>query len=101
MFNGKSDLLQSYSKKQLIPNFSESERLILDKVMIGDKTSGWVSEYLDEFFKISAQIDGELSIKTFQKYLENEDNRESILKAFKYNFLELHALIGKICDIIC
>lgn len=97
VFNGKSDLLQ---RDAALKNLAPTEKLILERVMIGGKTSGWVSEYLDKFIQSKAQITGTLSVKAFQKYLENEDHQKDILKEFKYNFSELYSLLEKLCDMI-
>ena len=98
VFNGKSDLLQ---RKAVLQKMPSNDKLILEKVMIGDKTSGWISAYLDGFFEENAQIDGIFSINSFQKYIEDKNNKKNLLKEFEYYFAELHSLIEKMCDMIC
>lgn len=98
VYNGKSDLLQGYSaiKKGL----TSVESDILDNVKIGDKASGWVSEYLDSYFQNTTGIMDSLSPKRFKRYLEDETKRNRLIKDFKHNFSELYSLIDKICDTI-
>lgn len=98
-FNGKSDLLKTW--KELSKGIAADKKLILEKAMIGGKTSGWVSDYLDTFFQSVFQIEGAFSEKAFRKYLENEDHLKSTLREFENNFPELYSLIERLCDIIC
>ena len=56
VFNGKSDLLKTW--KELSKGIAADKKLILEKAMIGGKTSGWVSDYLDTFFQSVFQIEG-------------------------------------------
>lgn len=98
LFNGKSDLLKTW--KDLSKELDSGTKIILEKVMVGGKTSGWVSEYLDDFFQSSAKIEGVFSEKAFRKYLENDDNRKNMLKAFQNNFSELHSLMERLCGMI-
>lgn len=93
VFNGKSDLLKV--KKNLSKEIS-----VLEKVKVGGKASGWVSEYLDAFFQSITQIEGVFSERSFRRYLENEDNLTATLREFKNNFPELYSLIKKLCDMI-
>ena len=99
VFNGKSDLLKTW--KELSKGIAADKKLILEKAMIGGKTSGWVSDYLDTFFQSVFQIEGAFSEKAFRKYLENEDHLKSTLREFENNFPELYSLIERLCDIIC
>jgi len=99
IFNGKTDLLRTW--KSLSKEIEEDKRLILEKAMIGGKTSGWVSNYLDFFFQSLVQDNGPFTEKAFRKYLENDDHFNSILKNFKHNFTELYLLIEHLCDMIC
>lgn len=100
VFNGKSDLLLGYKKEQLIKTIPSEEGSILEKVMIGKKTSGWVSEYLDVFFQVASDLPSPISTKAFNRYFSEDSNRESMLKEFKRNFSELDSLINKVCDMI-
>ena len=96
LFNGKTDLRKKWGKLDLSPD----EKLILERVMIGSKTSGWVSEYLDEFFRTTSRIPGTFSEKAFRRYLESEENRKRMTKLFQNNFLELYSLIDRLCGMI-
>ena len=98
VFNGKSDLLKTW--KEVSKKLDSDKKLILERVMIGGKTSGWVSEYLDAFFESLAPTDGVFSGKTFRKYLEKDENVTSAKKEFEHFFPELHSLIGRLCDMI-
>lgn len=98
VFNGKNDLLATW--KELSKGLPQNEKLIVDNAMIGGKTSGWVSDYLDTFFQSVTRIDGVFSEKTFRRYLESEVHIKYILKEFEYYFPELYSLIKKLCDII-
>ncbi len=98
VFNGKSDLLHGY--KQLKKSIPDADCLLLDKMMIGKKTSGWVSEYLDLYFKEVSSLADAFSVKSFKKYLSEADNCTTLLHDFKKNFPELHSLITKVCDMI-
>lgn len=99
VFNGKSDLLQSY-KKQLVNTIPNHDRSILEKVMVGKKTSGWISEYLDEYFKKASNLASTFSIKNFKNYLAEGNNQELMIKDFRHNFFELYSLISRVCDMI-
>lgn len=99
-FRGKSDLLQSYSKKQIIPNLTEAEKLIIDKAIIGDKTSGWISEYIDDFFEDSTQIE-DFSFKIFRRYLNDEEKQKTVIREFQKSFPELYELVQRVCCMIC
>ena len=98
VFNGKSDLLQ---RKAVLQKMHPNDKLILEKVMIGDKTSGWISAYLDGFFEENTQNGDIFSIKSFKKYIKDKNNKKNLLKKFEYCFGELHSLIEKMCDMIC
>lgn len=100
VFNGKSDLLQTWKSVSKSAAFPPGTKLILERVMIGAKTSGWVSEYLDGFFNAVAGTSGDLSERAFRKYLEDETSRGAVLKKFQENFPELYSLIDKLCGII-
>lgn len=99
VFNGKSDLLYTY--KQLKGQIPAINQDILEKVMIGKKTSGWVSEFLDNYFKKATNHSSEFSAKAFKKYMAEDDNVVSMEKDFKRNFPELYSLIHFVCNKIC
>lgn len=98
LFNGKSDLLKD--RKYFVKNGEPDIKKICESITIGNKTSGWVSEYLDKFFHENIFPEIELSEKKFRIHLNNPDNRNRILKLFKENFLELYSLIYKLCAMI-
>lgn len=99
VYNGKTDLLIAWKtlSKSLLP---DSDRAVVEKAMIGDKTSGWVSEYLDAFFQQTIKCEGKITEKLFRKYLDDEDHKKAVLKEFEKNFSELHSLISRICAMI-
>ena len=47
VYNGKTDLLKAFKS---VKKCLASDSIILERVSIGKKTSGWVSEYIDSFF---------------------------------------------------
>ena len=98
LFNGKSDLLKS--RKDAFNSVDSNTKLILEKVTIGGKTSGWVSKYLDSFFQLMTEIEGSMSEKSFRRHLEEDDNRENLLRLFQNNFSELYSLIERLCAMI-
>ena len=98
MYNGKSDLLMTW--KSLSKKLDVDVKDILAKNIIGKKTSGWVSEYLDEFFRLSAGLEEPISEKLFRKYLASGNNRANMVSLFSRNFPELYSLIDKLCDMI-
>ena len=99
VFNGKSDLLYTY--KQLKSQIPTVDQAVLEKTMIGKKTSGWVSEFLDAYFQKVSNLSSDFSVKTFKKYLAEDDNAISMEKDFLKVFPELYSLIHCICDKIC
>ena len=98
LFNGKSDLL--ILRKKVFPELGNNVSSILDKVGIGGKTSGWISDYLDAFFQQSTDIECEISEKIFRKYLKSTEHVEKVLESFQKNFPQLYSLIRRLCDMI-
>lgn len=98
LFNGKSDLLKD--RKYFVQSNDPNIKKICELIKIGNKTSGWVSEYLDKFFHDEVAPEIDLSEKRFRIYLENVDNRKKVMLAFKNNFSELYSLIYKLCAMI-
>ncbi len=106
-FNGKSDLLKTWSSILKIyvpgesPSLTNENRLTLDNVIIGKKTSGWISDYIDDFFKmVTSSGDKEFTKKIFQKYISDPENKKSVIEKFELYFPELYSLISKLCDMI-
>lgn len=97
LFNGKSDLLKS---EKNLKSVDDNLKNILDKIGIGDKTSGWVSNYLDCFFQAVTQMGDSFSEKNFARYLEDESRKKKLLEVFEKNFFELYSLMEILCDII-
>ena len=102
VFNGKSDLLINYGGKNGIKKqLSDEEALLLDKVMIGKKTSGWVSDYIDQFFSELLPDQSEHTPQVMKKLFEDDSKAKSrITSEFQYNFPELFDLFSKVEDII-
>lgn len=100
IFNGKSDLLQS--RKNIINKLDSNDRAIIDKCRSVDKTSGWVSEFLDLFFKkeLGMKCVDKITIKGFKKYINDINRKNKVMCSFKETFPELALLIDKLCDTI-
>jgi len=97
IFKGKSDLFQ-YKKIQ-IKNDTVKDTFSKMQKKVG-KASGWISDYLDTFFKTHLDNVENFSLKNFQHYLELEENKEHVEKIFKNCFPEMYSLIKYIYDII-
>ena len=98
VFNGKSDLLFEHSQlKATIPTTDYS---VMEKIIVGKKASGWVSEYLDSYFQRVFHSPSDFSVKAFKKYLDEDNHRKLIMKDFTHDFPELGSLISKVCDMI-
>ncbi len=99
VFDGKTDLLKT--RKYVLKQLNANDRNTIEKIRFGKKGSGWVSEYLDEFFMAFLPDDCEKSFKGFKKYIEDSvDNKKYAKLVFSQNFAELHELIIKLCNII-
>ena len=102
VYNGKTDLLKKYKgndgvKKRL----DEKDALIIEKVIVGKKTSGWVSEYIDFFFSKMIPEDIDKSPRGMKQYFENNsETQTAFVKEFEFNFPELYELFTKIYAII-
>lgn len=102
VYNGKTDLLKNYKgndgvKKRL----DEKDALIIEKVMVGKKTSGWVSEYIDFFFSKMIPEAIDKSPRGMKQYFEsNSETQTAFVKEFEFNFPELYELFTKIYAII-
>ena len=102
VYNGKTDLLKNYKGKDGIKNgLNEKDVLIIEKVMVGKKTSGSVSEYIDLFFSGLLPDDIDKSPRGMKQYFEsNPKERTAFTKKFEFNFPELYELLMRICVII-
>ena len=104
VYNGKTDLLKNYKGKGsdgVKKRLDEKDALIIEKVMVGKKTSGWVSEYIDFFFSKMIPEDIDKSPRGMKQYFENNsETQTAFAKEFEFNFPELYELFTKICAII-
>ena len=102
VYNGKTDLLKKYKGNDGVKNgLNEKDVLIIEKVMVGKKTSGWVSEYIDLFFSELLPDDIDKSPKGMKQYFEsNPEEQTAFTKKFEFNFPELYELLMRICVII-
>ena len=98
VFNGKSDLL--FRRSQLKTTIPAPDYSTMEKITVGKKTSGWISDYLDAYFQTACHSPSRVSVKAFKKYLEDGDRRKSVMKKFVRDFPELNSLTGKVCDMI-
>lgn len=99
VFNGKSDLLISYKALANKYKLPQQDKEIIDRTIIGGKTSGWVSDYLLFYFQKDLNID-HLSPQDFARYVSNAEQRKDIIIRFQFHFPELLSLIEKICGMI-
>jgi hypothetical protein len=98
VFNGKSDLLAKYNKiENMLPQDTNN---IIKGVKLDSKTSGWISKFIDEYFKTNSKIDGPFNPKSFYTYISDEKNRKSVLMDFQRNFPELFKLMNNICGML-
>lgn len=91
VFKGKTDLWKKAEK--VIPK--DKKRIIFD-VSMPSKTSGWITEFINGYFGRFTKLDENLTPHSFRRFLENDLNREKILKDFKTCFPELYSLMVKI-----
>lgn len=99
LFNGKSDLLKSF--KDITGNLTEEEKKCFEKMIIGEKTSGWVTDYLDSFCEELIPEKYSKDLKGFKRFInENDSNRLLVLNKFGFNFPELDYLIKKLCSMV-
>lgn len=102
VYNGKTDLLKKYGGKNGIKSkLSEKDGLIIDKVIIGKKTSGWVSDYIDFFFTTMIPSEIEKSPRGLKQYIDASDEAKTkCIKHFEHTFPELYELFINLCAII-
>jgi len=102
VFNGKTDLLKNYNGKDGVQKrLAPKDALIIERVMVGKKTSGWVSEYIDLFFSGLLPDDIDKSPRGMKQYFEsNPEEQTAFAKEFEFYFPELYELLMKICVII-
>lgn len=98
VYNGKTDLLRTF--KSIRKGLGQNA-IILERVIIGKKTSGWVSKYMDCFFDLILPNEYEKSPKGMMKYFEEDENaKKRVVSEFKYNFSELYSLFSKMYAIM-
>ena len=69
--------------------------------MIGKKTSGWVSEYIDQFFEKMIPDKFEKSPKGLKRFFEEDSiSKKKYTEEFQRNFSELFDLFMRMYDII-
>lgn len=102
VYNGKTDLLKNYKGKDGVQKrLDPKDALIIERVMVGKKTSGWVSEYIDLFFSQLLPNDIDKSPRGMKQYFEsNSEEQIAFAKEFEFNFPELYELLMRICVII-
>lgn len=99
VYNGKSDLLKKYDKN-LKKELSDDVCLILDRVMIGKKTSGWISDYIENFFKKILHEEIEKTPREMVRFFdENNESKNIVRSVFRNYFKELFDLFMKINDL--
>lgn len=96
IFNGKTDLLKKYDGKNGVKNvLPNSTSLVLDKVMIGKKTSGWVSDYIDCFFAQNMPPEQEKTPKVMRQIIKSDKTKLTFYKElFECYFPELYSLFS-------
>lgn len=99
IFNGKSDLLYSYKNLKNKGFISSEICSVLEKVMI-KKTEGWITKFIDLVISDITNLGPNLSVKSFEKYLEDDNNKLHALKQFRLLFPELFSLLQQI-NAIC
>lgn len=98
LYNGKNDLIGT--RKKIFKELSQEEQELLEKFLIGKKTSTWISSYLEQYFKNKTKLNNRLSEKTFRIFLENTENKSNLKKKFEEDFFEIFSLINKVYDMI-
>ena len=92
-FKGKTDLLQEY--KNIKNNLEAEHSLVIENVMI-KKASGWISEFLDNFFELHSVWPENITPNKFERYIEDAEKKSKLIEEFEYNFPEIYFLIEKI-----
>ena len=95
VFSGKSDFL--LTKKQIVRNNPQIHDDIKQNLGVIDKTSGWVSKWLEYYFldKAGIETDSPDRFRKFCGWLETE-KRRNIEIDFKQDFNELYNLLMEI-----
>ena len=97
IFRGKSDLLQY----DIINADGFDGKNTVDKLQsLFKKGSGWITEYIYYYFSEKTEMNGDLTVKNFRRFLENNENRLKLIKEFRHSFPELFSLIRSIYVII-
>lgn len=93
VFKGKTDLLQEY--KDIKSNLKAEKSLVIENIMM-KKASGWISEFLDNFFEAHSVWPENITPSKFERYIEDVEKKSKLIEEFKYNFPEIYFLIEKI-----
>lgn len=98
LYNGKNDLIGT--RKKIFNNLPIQDQGLLEKFLIGKKTSTWISNYLEQYFRNKTKLNNRLSEKTFRIFLESNENRAKLKKMFEKDFYEFFSLINRVYDMI-
>ena len=96
VFSGKSDFL--LTKKQIKENNNKIDSDIEYNLETVDKTSGWVSQWMEYYFLRIAGIDRDdpNKYRKFRHWVRKEGAKEKAVMEFQLDFKELYALLKRI-----
>ena len=96
VFSGKSDFL--LTKKQIRTNNPRIDSDIEYNLGSVDKTSGWVSQWMEYYFLRIAGIDRDNPSKyrRFCRWIRKEGAKEKAVMEFQLDFRELYALLKRV-----
>ena len=86
-------MLQEY--KDIKSNLKAEKSLVIENIMM-KKASGWISEFLDNFFEAHSVWPENITPSKFERYIEDVEKKSKLIEEFKYNFPEIYFLIEKI-----
>ena len=95
IYNGKNNLLLKNSEF-----LTGADKVFVEHHNIGNKTEGWLSAYLEFYFKSFLPIDTKLTPSMFQIFLKNEQQRKSVMQDFYQRYSELATLMDCLSDMI-
>lgn len=101
LFNGKSDFVLKSNQLKNKRNHINQDLLDTFSTCSISKTSGWVNQWLEEFFLAKAGINSEdSSVYTrFLSYIKDNNNNQKLRNAFKESFPELYSIIEHIDNV--
>ena len=96
VFSGKSDFL--LTKKQIRTNNPRIDSDIEYNLGSVDKTSGWVSQWMEYYFLRIAGIDRDdpSKYRRFCRWIRKEGAKEKAVMEFQLDFRELYALLKRV-----